>query len=95
MVLGEILYRSRLQSGLSQREAALRADITPQYLSMIEHNKAMPSTPTLMRLNSVYAIDDARHALTMATYNRALRATDKERRYGRHKSRTRAEQCRT
>jgi len=58
-MLGELLYIARTQAGLTQAEAADKAQITQGYISMIERNRATPSPDIRARLQQLYAMDDA------------------------------------
>ena len=57
-MLGELLYIARTQAGLTQAEAADKAQITQGYLSMIERNRAIPRPDIRTRLQQLYAMDD-------------------------------------
>ena len=58
-MLGEILFIARTQAGLTQADAADKAQITQGYLSMIERNRATPRPDIVTRLQQLYAMDDA------------------------------------
>lgn len=57
-MLGELFFIARTQAGLTQAEAADKAQITQGYLSMIERNRATPRPDILTRLQQLYAMDD-------------------------------------
>jgi len=57
-MLGELFYIARTQAGLTQTEAADKAQITQGYLSMIERNRATPRPDIVTRLQQLYAMDD-------------------------------------
>jgi transcriptional regulator with XRE-family HTH domain len=51
--LGRRLQTTRLEAGLTQREAAKRAGITAVYLCQLEHGDAKPSIELLWKLAEV------------------------------------------
>ena len=57
-MLGELFFIARTQAGLTQTEAADKAQITQGYLSMIERNRATPRPDIVTRLQQLYAMDD-------------------------------------
>lgn len=52
MSLGQRILQSRQELSLSQRELAQRCGITRNMLSVLEHDRAMPSLQTLMDLSA-------------------------------------------
>ncbi len=50
MLLGSTLRKLRLASGLSQRDLATRADVSPSFLSLVERDKREPTLSVLRRL---------------------------------------------
>ena len=48
--LGEFIRQIRVQKGISLRELARRADISPAFLSDIERDRRNPSDPILIKL---------------------------------------------
>jgi transcriptional regulator with XRE-family HTH domain len=58
-MLGEIFFIARTQAGLTQAEAADKAQISQSYLSMIERNRYTPGPDIRARLQQLYAMDDA------------------------------------
>lgn len=50
------LYRARERVGLSQKDAAARAALTPARLDKIEGGEAIPSFDILIRLAGAYSI---------------------------------------
>ena len=49
-MLGEELRKAREKAGISQEELAHRADISRQYVSLLELDKKSPTVDVLMRL---------------------------------------------
>lgn len=47
---GEILRRRRLKLGLTQEELAARADVTRNYVGMLEHGERNPTLNTVAML---------------------------------------------
>jgi transcriptional regulator with XRE-family HTH domain len=64
-MLGELLFIARRRAGLSQTDAADRADITQAYLSMIEHNRCTPRPKVRARLCTLYHLDEADVAIAL------------------------------
>lgn len=48
--IGERIHDLRIESGLSQEQLALRADITPTYLGLIERNIKNPTIKVIEQL---------------------------------------------
>lgn len=57
MLLGRLLCLLRRDAGYTQRHAARLAQCTPNYLSMLEHQKTIPSEARLVGLAQVYQCD--------------------------------------
>ena len=49
-MLGEELRNARERSGLSQEELAFRAEVSRQYVSLLELDKKTPTVDVLIRL---------------------------------------------
>jgi transcriptional regulator with XRE-family HTH domain len=49
-VLGEELRKARVTAGLTQEELAFRADISRNYVSLVELNQKSPTVQTLQRI---------------------------------------------
>lgn len=54
--IGKYFRRSRMSSGLSQKETALKVGITPQYLSNFENGRSTLSLDFIKKLISLYKI---------------------------------------
>jgi transcriptional regulator with XRE-family HTH domain len=50
MSLGKELRRVRLRAGLSQEELAFKADISRNYVSLLERDEKSPTVQTLFRI---------------------------------------------
>lgn len=50
MLLGEQLRKARLKAGLTQEELAFQADISRNYVSLLELNEKSPTVQTLLRI---------------------------------------------
>lgn len=50
MSLGTELHRARLAAGYSQEELAFRADISRNYVSLLERDEKSPTVKLLLRL---------------------------------------------
>ncbi len=50
MLLGSTIRRLRLASGLSQAELARLVDLSPSFLSRVEHDKREPTLSVLRRI---------------------------------------------
>ena len=50
------LKNARLKAGLSQREAADTAGITPDHLCELEKDRSVPSVVLLRRLREIYGV---------------------------------------
>ena len=50
MSLGDELQRARIKAGLSQEELAFKAEISRNYVSLLERNKKSPTVNLLLRL---------------------------------------------
>jgi len=62
-VAAETLRDARLRCGLNQREFARLAGVTYQYVSAVEHGKAVPSARVWARIETVIA-DHGAHIAT-------------------------------
>ena len=49
-MLGEELRKARLKAGLTQEQLAFAADVSRQYVSLLELNQKSPTVDVLMRL---------------------------------------------
>jgi transcriptional regulator with XRE-family HTH domain len=49
-VIGDELRKARTADGLSQEELAFRADVSRNYVSMVELNQNSPTLETLIRI---------------------------------------------
>ena len=56
MELGQRIRQRRQELGLSQRELAERAGLSPGFLSQIEHNLITPSIDSLREISEVLAV---------------------------------------
>ncbi len=56
MNLGTAIRTVRAAKGVRQRELARKLDVTPNYLSLLEHNKREPSISFLKRLASELSV---------------------------------------
>lgn len=56
MSLGEELHRARLKAGYSQEELAFRADVSRNYISMLERDEKSPTVKLLLRLSKALGI---------------------------------------
>ena len=50
MALGEELYKARMKAGLTQEQLAFKADVSRNYISLLERNEKSPTVKTLLRL---------------------------------------------
>jgi transcriptional regulator with XRE-family HTH domain len=50
MSLGEELRRVRMRAGLSQEDLAFKADISRNYVSLLERDEKSPTVQTLFRI---------------------------------------------
>jgi transcriptional regulator with XRE-family HTH domain len=50
MVLGDELRKARLGAGLTQEELAFRADVSRNYISLLERGEKSPTVQLLLRL---------------------------------------------
>jgi transcriptional regulator with XRE-family HTH domain len=50
MVLGEELRKARLGAGLTQEELAFKADVSRNYISLLERGEKSPTVQLLLRL---------------------------------------------
>lgn len=50
MSFGTYIAETRKSKNMSQKELAVKLDISPQYLNDIEHDKRSPSSPQLIEL---------------------------------------------
>jgi len=50
MVLGEELRKARLSAGLTQEELAFKADVSRNYISLLERGEKSPTVQLLLRL---------------------------------------------
>ena len=49
-MIGEEIRKARTDAGLSQEELAFRADLSRNYVSMVELNQNSPTLDTLLRI---------------------------------------------
>ncbi len=49
-MLGEEIRKARLRSGLTQEELAFKADISRNYVSLLELNQKSPTVEVLLRI---------------------------------------------
>lgn len=49
-MLGEEIRKARLHSGLTQEELAFKADISRNYVSLLELNQKSPTVDVLLRI---------------------------------------------
>ena len=56
MELAKAIKLIRIASGLKQKEIALKLDITPNYMSLVENGKREPSISFLRRLGEVLGV---------------------------------------
>lgn len=49
-MLGEEIRKARMKAGLTQEELAFRADVSRQYVSLLELNQKSPTVDLLIRL---------------------------------------------
>ena len=52
-MLGERIREIRMEMGLTAKELAQRASVTPGYISQIEHDQIKPSMNVMMRIAEV------------------------------------------
>lgn len=50
MSLGKEIHRARLAAGYSQEELAFRADVSRNYVSLLERDEKSPTVKLLLRL---------------------------------------------
>lgn len=56
--IGDIIQRARSRKGLSQKELARAADVTPAYISRIENGDSVPSDELCKKLADHLGLDD-------------------------------------
>jgi transcriptional regulator with XRE-family HTH domain len=49
-VIGQEFRKARLKAGLTQEELAAKAQLTREYVSLLELDKRMPTLPVFVRL---------------------------------------------
>ncbi len=49
-MLGEEIRKARLKAGLTQEELAFKAEVSRQYVSLLELNEKSPTVDTLIRI---------------------------------------------
>ncbi len=57
-LFGDYLRKLRVEKGLTLLDVAKRLHQTPQYISMIETGKQMPSVETLAKIQKVFKDDE-------------------------------------
>lgn len=55
-MLGEELRLARIQAGLTQEELAIRAQVSREYVSMLERDRKSPTIQMLMRICSATGV---------------------------------------
>ena len=66
-VLGEELRKAREKAGLTQEELAAKADVSRNYVSLLEHDAKSPTVQVLIRLCKAM---DAKASKLIATVER-------------------------
>lgn len=56
-VIGEVIHRYRMQSGLSQDQLVDKIDMSKAFLSEIERGIKMPSVETLFRISKALGVN--------------------------------------
>lgn len=77
MDYGRALKIARAIKGIQQAEVALRADLDPSFVCMLEKGKRKPSLETIERLSSALGIPTHLFSL-LATEKKDLRKADAE-----------------
>lgn len=57
MLLGRLLFLLRTDAGLTQRHAACQLHLSANYLSMVEHDKTIPTEARVRALAGLYGCD--------------------------------------
>jgi transcriptional regulator with XRE-family HTH domain len=76
-VFGEELRKLRLKAGLTQEEVAARADVSREYVSMLEAEKNSPTIEVFIRLCRAIGVPPAQ---VIARVERSMEDDQNERR---------------
>lgn len=56
MEFGKNFIKARYKKGMEQKDAAIRLDVSPGYLSRVENNKQKPSIDLILKAAELYGV---------------------------------------